>query len=199
MHHYNEGNVSSAVSSSPLCPLPTIDHVGECLDSCDGAGTCSTCTARAGCGWCHATARCTAGSGGVPLASTCPFGYALGQGSCSAATCPGAVNNVGLRSEHELAVVHAFCNDKGTCDYASGRCTCDKDRAGAACELTCNGAKGKPCSDRGMCNAADGRCFCKPGFRGVDCNDRASDATCECGVRRIERTREVRRCRLTSG
>jgi hypothetical protein len=104
---------------------------------------------------------------------TCPYGDAWVQ-------VPSALN-VG----HELVE----CSNRGSCDYATGRCSCFPGYEGKACERTeCPNA----CNDRGICLtlraiiagspngsptyafAWDGikhmGCYCDQGYRGPDCS-----------------------------
>uniref|UniRef100_A0A8C7E8E0 Scavenger receptor class F member 1 n=1 Tax=Nothoprocta perdicaria TaxID=30464 RepID=A0A8C7E8E0_NOTPE len=61
------------------------------------------------------------------------------------------------------------CHPGGTCEAASGRCTCLPGRWGARCESTC------ACGAHGRCEALSGACRCEAGWWGPAC-----DRQCQC-------------------
>ncbi|NXA35218.1 SREC protein, partial [Eudromia elegans] len=55
------------------------------------------------------------------------------------------------------------CHPGGTCEAASGRCTCLPGRWGPRCELAC------ACGAHGRCEPLSGACRCEPGWWGPAC------------------------------
>ncbi|ETV93621.1 hypothetical protein, variant [Aphanomyces invadans] len=112
-----------------------------------GYGTTSTCPTAASNGLtCNNQGTCNSGTfykcvcnngfTGIDCTlRTCPSGYAWFDGASAADTA------------HALAI----CSNKGTCNTATGICTCAVGYAGAACELmTCPGTP-SVCNGRGRC------------------------------------------------
>ncbi len=73
------------------------------------------------------------------------------------------------------------CSGHGTCDSASGTCSCSTGFTGSACNAcaagyfnypTCSAAVPCPsgCSGHGTCDSASGTCSCSTGFTGSACN-----------------------------
>ena len=191
------GGTCLPASAESTCTATT-DKIGECLDECEGARTCATCAARRGCGWCHISGTCHgADDAGEQLSGhECPAAsFATDAGMCAAsASCPGAVNAVGMRAEPGFEPVAAFCGGRGTCDHDTGRCACHLGWGGAACDVRCPGAAG-PCENRGSCDAASGRCH-------PNSDTRVRRATCETRPARAGAasrapfdSRTARRCR----
>ncbi|KAJ8600357.1 hypothetical protein CTAYLR_000687 [Chrysophaeum taylorii] len=68
-------------------------------------------------------------------------------GDCSLRTCPMGAAWADLEGHSE-----AECSNRGSCDRGSGKCVCDTNFAGAACErLMCQGDGFASCSGRGAC------------------------------------------------
>ncbi|XP_053131612.1 scavenger receptor class F member 1 isoform X2 [Hemicordylus capensis] len=55
------------------------------------------------------------------------------------------------------------CFPNGTCDPASGQCTCRPDHWGPRCQFKCR------CGPNGRCDPLAGLCRCKPGWWSGDC------------------------------
>ncbi|XP_064379384.1 scavenger receptor class F member 1 [Dromaius novaehollandiae] len=55
------------------------------------------------------------------------------------------------------------CHPDGTCEAASGRCSCLPGRWGPRCQFAC------ACGPRGRCEPLSGACRCEPGWWGPSC------------------------------
>ena len=88
-------------------------------------------------------------SGFPAYACTCVAGW--GGGDCSVRACPLGAAWFDYPSAPNTAHALAPCSARGACDAASGRCQCDPNFSGAACErMVCPGSP-LPCSGHGQC------------------------------------------------
>ncbi|KAJ0397225.1 hypothetical protein P43SY_005243 [Pythium insidiosum] len=143
-----------------------------CPNACSGHGMCSN-----------------FGNGCV---CTCFAGYTAGD--CSRRTCPMGRAWGDMAVATDVAHRPAVCSGRGTCDYTSGKCTCDAGFTGLSCNrLACPA----DCSKRGDCRSmrlhASRKdpglgtvfpydsvwdsdmihgCVCDDGFDGGDCSKR---------------------------
>ncbi|XP_059906137.1 scavenger receptor class F member 2-like isoform X1 [Gadus macrocephalus] len=67
------------------------------------------------------------------------------------------------------------CHPYGRCDDVTGACTCQPDRWGARCQLSCR-------CRQGTCDQGTGVCTCRPGFWGPQCSEACAcsgDSQCD--------------------
>uniref|UniRef100_A0A493U2B3 Scavenger receptor class F member 1 n=1 Tax=Anas platyrhynchos platyrhynchos TaxID=8840 RepID=A0A493U2B3_ANAPP len=92
--------------------------------------------------------RCKPGFFGADCSSRCPAQY---WGPDCKQRCP--------------------CHPGGTCEAASGRCTCHPDRWGELCQFPCQ------CGPHGRCEPLTGACRCEPGWWSPSCKKQ-----CQCNA-----------------
>jgi len=147
---------------------------------------------------CGGVARGRCSGGETPLCA-CVDTWNGGAWDCSERACPTATAWWDLpTSDGRAHTTMATCAGRGRCEAGTGRCACDTDFEGAACQrLRCPGFDaGRPCSGRGRCvtlreaNSASKRqrrlhasvsysdwdadaiqgCVCDEGWGGYDCS-----------------------------
>jgi hypothetical protein len=72
------------------------------------------------------------------------------------------------------------CNDAGTCDTATGVCTCPSGYSGVNCEIKhkCDDELPSYCANGGVCAANGLRCHCNFPFYGHKCTNTSPCSTC---------------------
>jgi hypothetical protein len=89
------------------------------------------------------------------------------QGSCSSGICKCEKGFQGLACEDKACPND--CNDKGTCDGATGKCLCLPEYMGDDCSQEAKSMCPKQCSGHGECDKSSGTCSCFPGYTGPGC------------------------------
>lgn len=110
-------------------------YSGSTVSSCPGEVQCS------GHGLCvTSTHRCS-----------CDVGWT--GGDCSERVCPTGLSWFAYPSSNEVAHnTYTTCSSMGTCDIATGECTCASGFYGDACErMACGGGTDNACSGHGRC------------------------------------------------
>ena len=175
----SKGTFGRACESS-LQGCPSTD-AGECNGK--GSGKCNEYTGACKCrdGWsgdaCNMAAAavpCPANANGTECSAagacnkdgTCKCTARFTGIACATAlkSCPLGARKISGRGKSPKEVE---CSGFGTCDRATGACTCRSGYSGDACgaKKTC----AAPCQNGGKCDSHRGKCLCRNGFKGDVC------------------------------
>jgi len=84
-----------------------------------------------------------------------PFGCECYEGffgpSCSKKHCPKGVAWSDVPHAEDEAHQMAMCSNKGSCEYETGKCDCDKGFKGSACDILACPGQLSECNGRGIC------------------------------------------------
>jgi len=157
-------------------------QLGGCQPACSDHGVCNPDTKRCECenGFigrtCEAPPKAcptNCSEHGLCLDGNCVCSDGWKGDDCSQSIAPGgtalSASTGGDAAVAAPACRPDSCSFNGTCDPATGLCTCNKGYRGDDCSE--KGCGGEPeCSGHGLCNLASSQCECANGWRGAICS-----------------------------